>query len=99
MIVPPRSPCRLHGRQTLKLNTLERTDNADAEDMAPLRVRLRILHHHAVSPQRSRDQKCQGHRVTLADVDHARVAKGSPGGRDGGARDRVVDDFVRIELP
>ena len=67
--------------------------------MAPQRTRFLVLHDQAVAPQLARDDEGQRLVFNLADVNHARMTKRSPGGGDGRAVEYVVHDFVVIQLP
>ena len=65
-------------------------------DVAPVAPGFEILHDQAVAPEPARDDQREPLLVDSTDVDHARVAKGSPGHGDRSPADLVVGDFVDI---
>jgi hypothetical protein len=79
----PLPPHRLNRIESLEPCTFHTAGNGASSDVAPGAPGLSVLHDEAVSPQLARNLECVGLPAERSGVDHARVAKRSPGGSDG----------------
>ena len=89
----PIGPRRDHGGNDLELCAFQFSLLASAEDVTPERFRLEVLHDEAAIPKHSGNTKVETGSFDICGIHDAVEAEMSPGGRECGIPDGIVDDL------